>query len=289
MSINGKTIVAAVIGYPVRHSRSPFLHGYWLEKYGINGTLIPLEISPNDISIVLPLLPKLGLVGASVTLPFKETAFSLAEHTDEAAEAIGAVNMLSMSRDGGLSGRNTDGYGYIENLRQCHPGWQPSQGPAMVLGAGGAARAVVYALALAGTPEICLVNRTQDKAEKIVKDLSSKVDSNLVVGNWSDREAQLKTIALLVNSTSLGMSGKPELPINLEQLSRTALVSDIVYSPLMTPLLKNARERGNPIVDGLGMLIHQARPAFREWFGIDPEVTQNLREKLVKDLKDRSD
>lgn len=284
MNITGKTRIAAVIGYPIRQSRSPLLHGYWLDRYKIDGAMIPLEISPADIDEALAVLPKLGLIGASVTIPFKENALQVAGDIDAAARAIGAVNMLTVGADRNFKGRNTDSFGFIENIRQCQESWQPD-GSALVMGAGGAARAVVYALADAGVSDIVLVNRTKEKAEAVARDLAPAVASKIVVKDWADRENVLGEVSLLVNATSLGMTGKPELPLNLGRLPTRAVVADIVYAPLMTPLLATAQQRGNSIVDGLGMLIHQARPAFKEWFGVDPEVTDELRRKLVEDLK----
>ena len=284
MTITGKTTIAAVIGHPISHSRSPLLHGYWLEKYGIDGALVPLDIRPEEIDDVLRTLPKLGLIGASVTLPFKEAALKQSSEVDPAAKAIGAVNMLTIGAEGQLIGRNTDAFGFIENLREKVPAWSAERGTAVVLGAGGAARAAAYALAEAGAPEVRLINRTRNRAEEIARHLETRFSTSFVVADWADRDMALADAAALVNATSLGMSGRPELPLDLDALPPTSLVTDLVYSPLMTPLLAMAKRRGNDVVDGLGMLIHQARPAFQTWFGIDPEVTEELRFKLEADL-----
>ncbi len=289
MTVRGDTRVAAVMGFPVEHSRSPLIHAHWLARYEINGAMIPLEVAPQDLAPVLSLFDKTGLVGASVTLPHKEAVFGLVTPFDAATRAVGAVNMITVDDSGALVGRNTDGFGFLENVKSACPEWEIGRGHTVVLGAGGAARAVVHALALAGAPEIRLANRTKKRAAKVAKDLAGVTESKIRVGGWSERETLLANAAAVVNTTSLGMTGQPALDLDLDALPPSAMVCDIVYTPLETPLLARARARGNPVVDGLGMLIHQARPAFREWFGVDPDVTDDLRGAVIQDLETKRD
>ncbi len=281
MIISGKARCAAVIGWPVSHSKSPRLHGYWLDHYEIDGVLVPLAVAPQHFNAVLRQISKMGFVGACVTLPHKQAALAAVDQVDETAKSIGAVNTIIINPDGGLYGQNTDGYGFIENLKQHAPEWHPQKGAAVVLGAGGAARAVLYALSQSGVPEIRLVNRTRSKAQELADVLSSNLTSTLHVHDWEEREVILAGAKLLVNTTLLGMDGQASLDLSLETLDREALVTDIVYTPLMTPLLKSAQARGNMVVDGLGMLIHQARPGFKAWFGREPEVTDDVRNFLL--------
>lgn len=273
--LTGKGLVAGVMGWPVSHSRSPLLHGFWLRQYGIDGAYVPLAVSPDRAEQAIRALPALGLRGCNVTIPYKELAFRLVDRLDASARRIGAVNTIIVAPDGTLEGRNTDGYGFWENLVASAPAaWSVAAGPSVVLGAGGAARAVVVALLDAGAPEIRLLNRTQARAVEIAADLG---DPRIKVGDWEDRSRALDGAVLLVNSTSQGMTGYPALEIDLVGLPNDALVTDIVYVPLVTPLLLAAQARGNPTVDGLGMLLHQARPGFHAWFGTDPQVTEDLR------------
>ncbi len=278
MTLSGKALLAGVIGWPVGHSRSPRLHGYWLERHGIDGAYLPLAVRPEDFAEVLRALPRMGFRGANVTVPHKEQALALADHVEPLARRIGAVNTLVVAPDGSLEGRNTDAFGFLENLRQGRPGFKGGQGPAVVLGAGGAARAVIAALQDEGCPEIRLLNRTQGRAEEVAAALGGPV----TVLPWESRAEALDGAALLVNTTTLGMSGQPPLELRLEALPVTALVTDIVYAPLQTPLLLAAAARGNPVVDGLGMLLHQARPGFAAWFGVMPAVDDGLR-RFVED------
>ncbi|MDR3439609.1 shikimate dehydrogenase [Telmatospirillum sp.] len=273
MSLSGKAKLAGVIGWPVGHSWSPRLHGHWLEFYGIDGAYVPLPVRPADFAEVLRALPRMGFSGANVTLPHKETALALVDHLDPLARRIGAVNTLIVRSDGSIEGRNTDAFGFRENLRHVLPGLSLAAGPAVVVGAGGAARAVVAALEDAGAPEIRLVNRTRERAENLAKSMGALVR----VIDWEQRHDCLADTALLVNTTTQGMSGQPPLPLLLDRLPLTATVTDLVYVPLETPLLADARRRGLAVVDGLGMLLHQARPGFEAWFGVMPEVTDTLR------------
>jgi len=272
--LTGKGLIAGVMGWPVSHSRSPLLHGFWLRQYGIDGAYVPLSVSPERAEQAMRALPALGFRGCNVTIPHKETAFRIVDRLHPSARRIGAVNTIIVADDGTLEGRNTDGYGFWENLAAKAPqSWSIVRGPSVVLGAGGAARAVVVALLDAGAPEIRLLNRTAARAAEIAADLG---DPRIKVGNWQERDQSLSDAVLLVNSTSQGMTGHPPLEIDLAALPPDAVVNDIVYVPLVTPLLAAASARGNPIVDGLGMLLHQARPGFHAWFGTDPQVTDEL-------------
>ncbi|MDH3472169.1 MAG: shikimate dehydrogenase [Rhodospirillales bacterium] len=276
MILSGKAKLAGVLGWPVGHSRSPRLHGYWLDRHGIDGAYLPLPVRPQAFGSVLAALVELGFRGVNVTVPHKQAALTACHEIDPDAERIGAVNTVVIS-GGRTRGSNSDGYGFLENLRQGAPGWQAASGPAVVLGAGGAARAVVAALLDAGAPEIRLVNRTRTRAEALAKALGRPLSGPLTIVDWSERQAQLQDAAVLVNTTTLGMAGGQPLDLDLDRLPGAALVNDIVYTPLETPLLAAARARGNPVVDGLGMLLHQARPGFAAWFGVEPEVTEELR------------
>ncbi|WP_074765782.1 shikimate dehydrogenase [Magnetospirillum fulvum] len=277
--LTGKARLAGVIGWPVGHSRSPRLHGYWLEKMGIDGAYLPLAVAPDDLAEAVRALPKLGFRGVNLTIPHKEAVIPLLDVVDSLAARIGAVNTLIINEDGTIEGRNTDAFGFLENVRRGAPLWQPSQGPAVVIGAGGAARAVIAALSDAGVGELRLVNRSRDRAERLAQDLGGPI----VVGDWDSRAALLDGAALLVNTTSLGMAGQPPLDLDLAALPVSAIVTDIVYVPLETPLLALARQRGNRTVDGLGMLLWQAVPGFSAWFGQQPEVTDALRAFVLSD------
>ncbi len=283
MTISGKAKLAGVIGWPVSHSRSPRLHGYWLKRYGIDGAYVPLAVAPESIEQAIRALPALGFRGTNVTVPHKEAALRIVDRIDPVAKRIGAINTIVVGEDGKLEGRNTDAYGFITNLRQGAPGWRPEAGPALVLGAGGAARAVVAALVDAGVPEVRLYNRTAAKAEALARDIGGPIRGGAIRGGPIRVVAapDLSGVALLVNTTTLGMAGQPALDLDLTDLPKFAVVTDIVYTPLVTPLLAAARARGNPIVDGLGMLLHQAVPGFEAWFGVRPEVTPELREFVL--------
>lgn len=269
--------LAGVIGSPVAHSRSPALHGYWLKRYGIKGHYIPMDIAQADLAEALRILPKLGFVGLNVTIPHKETILGLADIVTDRAALIGAANTLIFRQDGRIHADNTDGAGFIANLRQNAPGWQPSSGPAVVFGAGGAARAVVAALIEAGVPEIRIANRTRPRAEAFRSDFGAKV----VVQDWIQAAAMLEGAATVVNTTSLGMVGKPEFGIPLDALEPGTLATDLVYTPLRTQFLIEAEQAGATIVDGLGMLLHQAAPGFERWFGQRPEVDEATRQAVL--------
>ena len=247
--------------------------------------MVPLAVRPEDLATILAALPRMGFVGANLTLPHKQAALLLMDEVDDAARAIGAVNTVTV-RDGRLFGSNSDGYGFVAHLTHSFPEWSKACDRAVVLGAGGAARGIAYALAAAGVPRIALVNRTADKAQLLAESLHPHVSCRFDVVAWRARAEALAGASVVVNTTSLGMAGQPPLDIALDALPPGALVADIVYVPLETPLLKAAAARGHPVLDGLGMLIHQARPGFQAWFGRDPEVTDDVRRALLMSLKD---
>lgn len=280
MSHPEKFLMAGVMGWPIMHSRSPLLHNYWLEKHGLVGRYVPLAIKVERLEKALRALPALGFSGCNLTIPHKIEALTIVDEVHEAARRIGAVNCIIVRPDDSLYGVNNDGWGYIENVVERVPGWRADAGPVVVLGAGGGARAVVVSLLDRGAKEVRLVNRTPARAATMKQQIGGAIE---VVG-WADRHKALQGAAMLVNTTSQGMVGQPALDLALDQLPKTALVSDIVYTPLETPLLAAARRRGNPTVDGLGMLLHQARPAFKAWFGVLPEVTAELRQKIEATL-----
>ncbi|GGE28842.1 shikimate dehydrogenase (NADP(+)) [Agaricicola taiwanensis] len=269
-----------IIGHPVAHSRSPMLHGHWLKTYGIEGEYGREDVAPEDFPDFLRDLEANGYVGANVTVPHKESALATVDVADATARAVGAVNTVWI--DGGkLHGSNTDVHGFMANLDANAPGWDNTRDKAVILGAGGASRAAAYGLAQRGFGSIVLVNRTLDRAEKLVADLGGHP---LQAAAWSDLDDHLKEAGLLVNATSLGMAGKAGLAVDLDALPQTCVVTDLVYVPLETSLLAEARARGNRVVDGLGMLLHQAVPGFEIWFGRRPEVTGDLRNLIVADL-----
>lgn len=263
-----------VVGWPIAHSKSPSIFRHWFRLNGVPARYRRLAISARDFETVLRILPRAGFRGVNVTAPHKIRAFELADAVSASARKMGAANLLSFGSDGRLHADNTDGYGFIENLKSKAPNWRAPDGPAAVLGAGGAARAVIHALLSEGVPEIRLFNRSRERATALAEESNGKI----VVLDWERRSQALDDAALLVNSTSLGMTGKAALEIDLKGLHAKAVVVDLVYAPLETDLLAAAKSKGNPVVDGLGMLLHQARPAFRAWFGIDPLVDRELRE-----------
>ncbi len=275
--ISGKARVAGVMGWPVGHSRSPRLHGHWLREHAIDGAYVPLAVSPERLGDAVRGLGALGLRGCNVTVPHKEAVIPLLDRIDATARATGAVNTIVVEADGTLSGSNTDVFGFMENLREGAPDWRPAGTVAVVVGAGGAARAVAWALREAGATEVRVVNRTHDRAARLAADIGGPVHAVA----WAEREAVLDGAGLLVNTTTQGMEGQARLDLRLDALPRTAIVNDIVYVPLATPLLADAAARGNPVVDGLGMLLHQARPGFAAWFGAEPTVTPALRRAVL--------
>ncbi|MBB3064040.1 shikimate dehydrogenase [Limibacillus halophilus] len=271
--LTGKTKLAGVMGWPVTHSKSPRLHGFWLRKHGLDGAYLPLAVHPDNLGAALSALPKLGFRGCNLTIPHKEAALDLCDRLDPLARRIGAVNTVVVDAEGHLVGSNTDAFGFISNLKQNAPAWRAGAAPTCVLGAGGAARAVLVGLLDEGVPEVRIVNRTVARATALADEFGNRVR----VVPWGDWRTAFADCDLLVNSTALGMQDQPPLEIDLAALPSTATVNDIVYAPLETALLAAARMRGNGIVDGLGMLLHQARPGFASWFGVEPEVTEDLR------------
>jgi len=269
--------LAGVIGAPIAHSRSPALHGYWLRRYGIKGHYIPMEVAQADLREALQMLPRLGFVGLNVTIPHKETVLALADIVTDRAALIGAANTLIFRKDGKIFADNTDGSGFIANLRQEAPQWQPMAGPAVLFGAGGAARAVIAALIEVGVPEIRVANRTRARAEALRSDFGAKV----MVHDWVQAANMLDDAATVVNTTALGMVGKPEFHLPLDALNPQALVTDLVYTPLRTVFLQEAEAAGCTVVDGLGMLLHQAAPGFERWFGQRPEVDAATRAAVL--------
>lgn len=276
-TLTGRAKFAGVMGWPVAHSRSPRLHGFWLTQHDIDGAYLPLPVRPENLAAALKALPTLGFAGVNLTVPHKTAALGLMDRLSDEARRIGAVNTVVVAGDGRLEGSNTDSYGFLAHLKASAPQWRPKNGPAVLLGAGGAARAIAVALLDAGVDELRLVNRTMARAEELAAAFGNKIKPVA----WHDRAEALKGAGLLVNSTTLGMSGQPALEIALDHLPRAAVVYDIVYAPLETPLLAAARLRGNTAVDGIGMLLHQARPGFAAWFGVTPEVTPELREFVL--------
>ena len=272
-----KIPLAGVIGSPISHSRSPALHTYWLQRYGLKGHYIPMDVSRADLEQVIRTMPKMGFVGLNVTIPHKEKVLALADVVTDRAALIGAANTLIFRQDGKIHADNTDGYGFIENLRQGAPGWKPKQGPVAVFGAGGAARAVLAALLDVGVPEIRLSNRTRARAEALRNEFGTKIR----VFDWVQAGNMLDQVSLVVNASSLGMTGKPDLRVPLDALSPDAVVTDLVYTPLVTGLLEHAKQIGCTTVDGLGMLIFQAAPAFERWFGVRPDVDDETRRVVL--------
>lgn len=281
MSITGAAKLAGIVGWPVAHSRSPALHGYWLKEYGIDGAYVPMAVKPEDLRRALQALPMLGFAGCNLTIPHKEEALRAVDEYEPSAKRAGGVNTVVIRANGRIVGSSTDGFGFIAAMRAELTGFNAAVGPAVVLGAGGAARAIVAALLDEGAREVRLVNRTPERAAKLAKELGGAVRGVA----WEVRAQALADASLLVNATSLGMEGQPALELALDLLPRDAVVNDIVYVPLETPLLAAARARGNRCVDGLGMLLHQARPGFAAWFGVEPEVTEGLRQAVLATLK----
>lgn len=274
-------IKTGVIGFPISHSLSPVIHNHWIEKYGLSGSYEALNIPPKDLETDLQRLIREGFKGFNLTVPHKELVIPLCDDIDDTARIIGAVNTLWVE-DERLKGTNTDKYGFIENLKAKAPGMSCKDGPAVVLGAGGAARAVIRGLLDEGAPEIRLINRTAERAEKLAEDFREPC---LTTALWSEKNAALADAALLVNTTTLGMRGQPPLDISLDRLPANAPVCDIVYNPLETKLLGKAKARGHITVDGLGMLLHQARPAFERWYGVLPEIDEDLIIKVKEALR----
>ena len=280
MNITGAAKLAGVMGWPVEHSRSPAVHQFWLAEHQIDGVYVPMPVEPKNLRQALEAMPALGFRGCNLTIPHKEAGLEILDEIDATARRAGAVNTIVVGSGGRLGGSNSDMFGFLEALREGAPKWRPDEGPAVVIGAGGSARAVAAALLDEGAAEIRLVNRTPARAAELAQALGGKVRAVA----WVERARALRDASLLVNTTSLGLEGQPPLDLALDDLPRAAVVNDIVYVPLETPLLAAARARGNTAVDGLGMLLHQARPGFAAWFGMMPAVTPALRRAVLATL-----
>lgn len=283
MSTSPTFKLAGIMGWPVGHSRSPSIHNHWIKQHNLNGAYVYLPVNPanpDDLKAALKGLSVMGFAGCNLTLPHKVMALPMVDRLDATAKRMGAINTIVVEADGTLSGYNNDGYGYIQSLLVAKPDWQPDAGPALIMGAGGAARAVLVSLAEKGVKDIRVCNRTESHATDLVaafaEDFAQNLGTKLTAVPWAQRHTALADVALLVNTTSQGMGSNPPLDINLDLLPKSALVSDVVYIPMETPLLKAAKARGNPTAGGLNMLLHQARPAFHKWFGVLPEVTPEL-------------
>jgi shikimate dehydrogenase len=272
-----KFVLAGVMGWPVAHSRSPVIHNHWIAQYGLRGAYALLPVQPDKLTDAIRGLPALGFAGCNITIPHKVHAMAMMDVVHPVAQRMGAINTIVVQADGSLHGFNNDGFGYIQSLRDAKPDWRGDAGPVLVLGAGGAARAVVLSLLDEGAPEVRLINRTRSKAE----DLAALLGDRVKVFDWSERNDAMAGVALLVNTTNQGMHGQADLDVRLDALPKTALVSDAIYIPLETPLLAAARVRGNATVNGLGMLLNQARPAFNAWFGVMPEITPALHQAIA--------
>lgn len=272
--------MAGVMGWPVMHSRSPLMHNYWMEQQGLAGTYVFLEIKPGTLEAALRALHPLGFSGCNLTIPHKLDAMTIVDEVDDVAKKIGAISCVVVREDGSLFGTNNDWLGFIGNLKQQQPGWRADAGPVAVIGAGGGGRAVCYALLQEGATEIRLINRTREKADIIAQEFGGPIQ----VLPWEDRHDAVDGAAMAVNVTSQGMVGEPALDLRLDKLSDSALAADIIYTPLESPFLAAARERGNRTINGLGMLLHQGPPAWKKWFGIEPTVTAELRERMEKSI-----
>jgi len=272
-----KFVLAGVMGSPVAHSRSPVIHNHWIAQYHLKGSYVLLPVEPANLHDALRGLKALGFAGCNVTIPHKVEAMKAMDWLHPVAKQMGAINTIVVQPDGALHGFNNDGYGYIQCIKDAKPDWRADTGPITVLGAGGAARAIVLSLINEGAKEIRLINRTQEKAQALADEFGSSVK----VLNWSERNNALSNIAMLVNTTNQGMHGQPDLDIKLDDLPASALVSDAIYIPLETPLLVAAKGRGNKTVNGLGMLLNQARPAFEAWYGVLPEITPELHKAIA--------
>ena len=281
MSHPNRFLLAGVMGWPVTHSRSPLMHNYWFRRHELAGTYVPLAIQPEGLAAALRALNPLGFAGCNLTIPHKQQAMTIVDEVDTVAKRIGAISCVVVRPDGSLAGTNNDWFGFIHNLKQEQPGWRADAGPVMVLGAGGGSRAVCYGLMQDGAREIRLVNRTFARA----KGLAGEFGGPLTALPWEQRHDALEGAAMVVNATSQGMVGQPALDLRLDRLSKTALAADIIYIPLETPFLAAARQRGNRTANGLGMLLHQGRPAWKMWFGIEPVVTAELRLMMEKSIQ----
>ncbi|MGR3495989.1 shikimate dehydrogenase [Citreimonas sp.] len=283
MSAQDRPRLAAVMGWPVMHSRSPLMHGYWMEQLGLSGGYIPLAIEPGTLGPALKALHPLGFAGCNLTIPHKQDALAIVDEIDEVARRIGAISCVVVRPGGTLFGTNNDWLGFLGNLYEAQPDWRADSGPVTVIGGGGGARAIVHAMLSEGVPELRLVNRTQARARQIADTFGGPV----TVLPWEDRHDALDGVTLAINTTSQGMVGMEPLDLRLDALPAGAIAADIIYTPLETPFLAAARARGNATVNGLGMLLHQGPPAWKLWFGLTPEVTPELRARLERSILGR--
>ena len=277
MSSPNAFALAGIIGWPVAQSRSPLVQNFWLAQHGIAGRYVLLPVAADRLAAALRGLPALGFRGCNVTMPHKQAAFALLDHVDPAALRIGAINTIVVQEDGTLAGFNNDGRGFVQSVVDASPDWQPNAGPVLVLGAGGAARAVVVALLEAGVTDIRVTNRTHDRAEQ----LAAEIGGPIAVLPWDHRDDAMADVSLLVNTTDRGMNGKPALDVSLARLPTAAIVGDLIYTPPETPFLQATREQGNLTVNGLGLLLNQARLAFQAWFGVLPAITPELQRAVM--------
>jgi shikimate dehydrogenase len=269
---NRRFVLAGVMGWPVAHTRSPAIHNYWIAKHGLKGAYVQLPVQTDHLETAIRGLPALGFAGCNVTVPHKVNAMKLMDELTPAARHIAAINTVVVRPDGSLLGANNDGNGYIQSLRDANPNWHGDAGPALVLGAGGAARAIVVGLLEQGVPEVRIANRTTERAHALAEAFGPRVK----VVPWTERNDAMSDLMLLVNTTTQGMHGQAPLDVSLHALPLDAMVSDAIYIPLETPFLAHARMRGHVTVNGLGMLLNQAVPAFEAWFGVRPKVTPEL-------------
>ena len=272
-----KLILAGVIGDPISHSKSPTLHRLWLNQNNINGHYIPLKVSKIDLELVLKTLPKIGFSGVNVTVPHKESVLKIANEITQSASQIGSANTLTFLPCGGFKADNTDGYGFLKNLEENEPTWDSSNAKVLIIGAGGASRAVISALLNSGVSKIVITNRTYERANELKEYFDRKID----VIKWNEKEQFLGEINTLVNTTTLGMLGYTNLDLSLSSINKGTIVLDLVYNPIKTTLLQNAEKQGCKIIDGLGMLLHQATPGFKEWFGVEPKITNEIRKRIL--------
>ena len=272
-----KILLAGVIGDPISHSKSPTLHRFWLNQNNINGHYIPLKVSKIDLKLVLKTLPKMGFSGVNVTVPHKESVLKSANEITLSASQIGSANTLTFLPCGGFKADNTDGYGFLKNLEENKPTWDSSNAKVLIIGAGGASRAVISALLNSGVSKIVITNRTYERAYELKEYFDQKID----VIKWNEKEQFLGEINTLVNTTTLGMLGYANLDLSLSRINKGTIVLDLVYNPIKTTLLQNAEKQGCKIIDGLGMLLHQATPGFKEWFGVEPKITNEIRKRIL--------
>ena len=270
-------VLAGVMGWPVAHTRSPAIHNHWIARHGLKGAYVQLPVHPDRLEAALRGLPALGFAGCNVTVPHKVSAMHFMDELHPTAQRVAAITTIVVQPDGSLLGMNNDGAGYVQSLRDADPTWRGDAGPALVLGAGGAARAIVVALLDEGVPELRITNRTLERAQALAEAFGERVK----VVPWAQRNDAMAGVSLLVNTTTQGMHGQPPLDVALDALPAAAMVSDAIYIPMETPLLAQARLRGHRTVNGLGMLLNQARPAFKAWYGVMPEITPELRAAIL--------